>query len=101
MDVPYAEIVFDSLLNVVLGYDPIGWGVPYGGVFSTDTAKPLMEVAAQVLIVLLDFGFPIRTQETPTSVSASESSQVNMTQNCHNLTQNCHNLTRISSYLAC
>ena len=48
MDVPYGEIVFDSLMNVVLGYDPVGWGVPYGGVFSADTAKQLLEMSIQV-----------------------------------------------------
>ena len=49
VDVPYGEVVFDSLINVLLGYDPVGWGVPYGGVFSTDTAKGVMELSAQVI----------------------------------------------------
>jgi len=59
-DSPYAEIVFYSLMNTVLGYDPVGWGMPYGNLVSTDTAKPLMEAAVQALIVLLDYGHPIR-----------------------------------------
>jgi hypothetical protein len=42
-----------------LGYDPIGWGVPYAGAIATDTAKPLMEAAIQTLIILLDYGHPI------------------------------------------
>lgn len=58
-ETPFAEITFYSLLNVVLGYDPVGWGVPYGGALTTDTARPLMEVAVQVLIILLDYGLPI------------------------------------------
>lgn len=67
VDVPYGEVVFSSLINVVLGYDPIGWGVPYGGVFSTDTAMEVMELAAQTLIILLDYGFPCKTVDTPST----------------------------------
>ena len=59
-EAPYAEIVLYSLMNTVLGYDPVGWGLPYGNVVSTDTAQPLMEMAVQVLIVLLDYGYPVR-----------------------------------------
>jgi len=58
-DVPYGEIVFCSLMNVVLGYDPIGYGLPYGKQFTNDSAFQLMEVSIQALIVLLDFGHPI------------------------------------------
>eukprot|EP01035_Chromulina_nebulosa_P018871 gene18871-24658_t len=60
VDIPYAEIVFNSLINTVLGYDPIGWGLPYGNLVATDTAKQLMETAIQVLIILLDYGHPIK-----------------------------------------
>ena len=41
------------------GYDPVGWGVPYGNLLAVDTAKPLMETAVQALIILLDYGHPI------------------------------------------
>lgn len=60
VDTPYAEIAFYSLMNVVLGYDPIGWGIPYADAVTTDTAKSVMEHAIQVLIVLLDYGHPIK-----------------------------------------
>jgi hypothetical protein len=30
-DCPYAAPLFFSLLNTVLGFDPVGWGLPYGG----------------------------------------------------------------------
>lgn len=60
VDTPYAEIAFYSLMNVVLGYDPIGWGIPYADAVTTDTSKAVMEQAIQVLIVLLDYGHPIR-----------------------------------------
>ena len=59
-EAPYAEIVLYSLMNTVLGHDPVGWGMPYGNLVSTDTAQPLMEVSVQVLVVLLDYGYPCR-----------------------------------------
>jgi hypothetical protein len=62
-DVPYSEIAFYSLMNTVLGYDPVGWGLPYGNVVATDTAKLLMESSVQVLITLLDYGYPVRPSE--------------------------------------
>lgn len=52
-DAPYADIVFYSLVNVVLGYDPMGWGVPYGQFISSDSAKQLMETSIQVLTAVL------------------------------------------------
>jgi hypothetical protein len=48
------------LLALLSGYDPVGWGLPYGSLVAQDTAKPLMEVSAQVLLVLLDYGHPIK-----------------------------------------
>lgn len=87
VDAPYAEIVFYSLINTVLGmfgrrsemlfidfvnnycvhlgYDPVGWGLPYGNLVATDTAKQLMEVAVQVLIILLDYGHPLQLPHIP------------------------------------
>lgn len=59
-DVPYAEIALYSLINTVLGYDPVGWGIPYGNMLATDTAKLLMETAVHALMILLDFGHPVK-----------------------------------------
>lgn len=60
VDAPYADILFYSLINVVLGYDPMGWGVPYGNLVAKDTLKNLMETAVHVLVILLDYGYPLR-----------------------------------------
>ena len=60
VDAPYADILFYSLINVVLGYDPMGWGVPYGNLVAKDTLKTLMETAVHVLVILLDYGYPLR-----------------------------------------
>lgn len=47
--------LFYSLLNSVLAYDPVGWGVPYGSSMVSDTQEPLMNMALQVLLVCLDY----------------------------------------------
>ena len=47
-------------LTDTLGYDPVGWGLPYGNLVAKDTAKPLMEHAVQALLILLDYGHPIK-----------------------------------------
>ena len=53
-----------------LGYDPIGWGLPYGNLVSTDTAKIVMESAVHTLIILLDYGHPISTPESIAAATA-------------------------------
>lgn len=40
--------------------------MPYGNLVATDTAKQLMEMAVQVLIILLDYGYPIKPPATST-----------------------------------
>jgi len=57
-DAPFASLLFNSLLYTVLGYDPVGYGVPYGSQVSqsVDTSHELLQKSAQLLIVLLDFG---------------------------------------------
>jgi len=55
-DAPNAPALFFSLLNTVLGYDPIGIGIPYGGVVGGSIQRRLFELSSQVLICLLDFG---------------------------------------------
>jgi hypothetical protein len=57
-DAPFAPLLFNSLLYTVLGFDPVGWGVPYGTQVSRSgyVAGELLQKSAQLLIVLLDFG---------------------------------------------
>ncbi|CAE8659720.1 unnamed protein product, partial [Polarella glacialis] len=47
--------LFCSLMSTVFTYDPIGWGVPYGGSFSSGSEEDLVDVALQVLCVVMDF----------------------------------------------
>lgn len=46
--------------------------MPYGNLVATDTAKLVMESAVQALVILLDYGHPIR----PDSAASGEPSQV-------------------------
>eukprot|EP00794_Sanderia_malayensis_P008932 gene8932-9884_t len=51
----HALPLFTSLLNVVCSYDPVGYGIPYNHLLFTDSREPLVEVALQLLIVVLDY----------------------------------------------
>lgn len=50
----HALPLFTSLLNTVCAYDPVGYGIPYNHLLFSDYREPLVEEAAQVLIVTLD-----------------------------------------------
>lgn len=69
-DCPFAPTLFFSLLNIVITYDPVGWGVPYAGSIVTDDRETLVDASLQVLLVLLDFG-----QTSETSLLASTKPQ--------------------------
>lgn len=58
LDVPNAELLFYSLMNATLGFDPVGFGMPYGSAFASEAPTQLMERSIQLLIVLLDYGAP-------------------------------------------
>lgn len=47
-DAPFASELFFSLLSVIATYDPVGWGVPYGGSFTSDIPARQLEMSAQV-----------------------------------------------------
>ena len=50
------QVLLCSLLNVICGYDPSGWGgVPYNHLLFGDVQEPLVTVAIQVLSSLLDY----------------------------------------------
>jgi len=50
------ELMFFSFINTGLGYDPVGWGIPYNYLLSADIHEPLAELSLQVLIALLTCG---------------------------------------------
>lgn len=51
----YSVVLFLSLFNVALRYDPVGWGVPYNYRFSTVTPENLMGVSIQILSILFNY----------------------------------------------
>ncbi|EEY59785.1 uncharacterized protein PITG_12913 [Phytophthora infestans T30-4] len=69
-DCPFGPTLFYSLLNIVVSYDPVGWGVPYAGSIVSDDRELLVDLSLQVLLVLLDFG-----QTTQTNVAATSKPQ--------------------------
>ncbi|KJE93087.1 hypothetical protein CAOG_03930 [Capsaspora owczarzaki ATCC 30864] len=44
-----------SCLNVVCSYDPVGYGIPYNFLLVSDKRAPLVVMAAQLLILCLDY----------------------------------------------
>ncbi|XP_064439534.1 protein HID1 isoform X5 [Mirounga angustirostris] len=60
----HALPLFTSLLNTVCAYDPVGYGIPYNHLLFSDYREPLVEEAAQVLIVTLDHDRATSTSPT-------------------------------------
>lgn len=52
---PRASGLFFSLLNTILSYDPVGWGLPYNYLFSSSVPEQLVECCVSVLSVLLSY----------------------------------------------
>ncbi|POM74248.1 High-temperature-induced dauer-formation protein [Phytophthora palmivora] len=70
LECPFAPTLFYSLLNIVVSYDPVGWGVPYAGSIVSDDRELLVDLSLQVLLVLLDFG-----QSTESNIPATSKPQ--------------------------
>lgn len=45
-----------SLINTVLSYDPVGWGLPYNHVLFSDSQESLAMVSLHVMLALLAYG---------------------------------------------
>ena len=69
----HALPLFTSLLNVTCAYDPVGYGLPYNHLLFSDYREPLVEVAAQILVVTLDHDQPT---VQPASVDPSDENEV-------------------------
>eukprot|EP00397_Hematodinium_sp_SG-2012_P007793 GEMP01007843.1.p1 GENE.GEMP01007843.1~~GEMP01007843.1.p1 ORF type:complete len:798 (-),score=139.11 GEMP01007843.1:1162-3555(-) len=54
-DQPYTANLFCSLMSTVFTYDPVGWGLPYGSLLSSNIEEELVDHSLQVLCVLIDF----------------------------------------------
>ena len=55
-DVPYAEILFNSLMNTILTFDPLN--LEYINMGGYSNSQDFAETAVRVLLVLLDYGYP-------------------------------------------
>ncbi|XP_012390536.1 protein HID1 isoform X1 [Orcinus orca] len=68
----HALPLFTSLLNTVCAYDPVGYGIPYNHLLFSDHREPLVEEAAQVLIVSLDHDGATPTVDGTTTGTAMD-----------------------------
>ena len=57
--------------------------MPYGNLVATDTAKLVMESAVHALIILLDYGHPIRTEEAAAIAAAGDAESALPSVNAH------------------
>ena len=72
---PFTPLLFASLLNVSMRYDPIGWGVPYNHILSRDVSEQLMNVSLELLSITLEYKStstlqPAQYQQTPAHLAA-------------------------------
>lgn len=51
--------LFTSLLNIIFSYDPVGYGLPYNYLMFTDSRETLVEIACQLLCVVLETNISI------------------------------------------
>jgi hypothetical protein len=72
VDFIMAQLVFRSLLNVVLSYDTVGWGIPFGGLISSGaTSESFVSSCCQLLLILLDTNEEVLQLHASTSGSPS------------------------------
>jgi hypothetical protein len=77
---PFTPVMFVSLMNVAMRYDPVGWGVPYNHVLSQDVSEQLMNVSLELLMILLEYKSttqlqPAQYQQTPAHQAVHGSTQ--------------------------
>ena len=61
------------MLNYFVGYDPVGYGIPYGASFSPDVeGVELAELCGQVVVLLADFWALPRSRPASPETTANE-----------------------------
>jgi hypothetical protein len=53
-----AQLLLQSLCAVIFQYDPVGMGIPYASAMGPDRKESVVDLAVQILIVLLDYLIP-------------------------------------------
>ena len=64
--------MFTSLLNIIFSYDPVGYGLPYNYLMFTDSREQLVEVAAQLMCVVLETSISMTKETTQDDEQAFE-----------------------------
>eukprot|EP00922_Rhytidocystis_sp_ex-Travisia-forbesii_P051311 GHVS01076171.1.p1 GENE.GHVS01076171.1~~GHVS01076171.1.p1 ORF type:complete len:784 (-),score=101.79 GHVS01076171.1:124-2475(-) len=80
-DLAYTANLFCSLMSTVFAYNPVGYGVPYGSLFSGADEEELVNLCLQMLVVLMDFNPSVFSQDTQ-GVAADEPPPSQMSQRC-------------------
>eukprot|EP00921_Rhytidocystis_pertsovi_P001665 GHVQ01002832.1.p1 GENE.GHVQ01002832.1~~GHVQ01002832.1.p1 ORF type:complete len:806 (+),score=99.50 GHVQ01002832.1:455-2872(+) len=78
-DLAYTANLFCSLMATVFNYSPVGYGMPYGALFSRADEEELVNVSTQLLVVLMDFNPSVFLQDTQ-GVSATDAPPSQMSQ---------------------
>ena len=71
--------MFTSLLNTLFSYDPIGYGLPYNYLMFTDSREPLVEVASQILCVVLESNIHLNRETNQYSLEEKNSDSASKT----------------------
>lgn len=50
---PQANALFFSIVNTILSYDPVGWGLPYNYLFTSNSPEKLVNACIEVLVATL------------------------------------------------
>ena len=76
---PHGKALFRALVSVTFNYDPVGWGIPFASSVLGDSHGEVMEVAAQLLLVLLsqpDTGLTTTTTANNEALLKADQTQV-------------------------
>lgn len=81
-NLPYTANTFCSLISVLFSYDPVGYGLPYGSVFSSADEEELVNVCSQILCILFDFNPNIfeKTKNVQQDTVPAHHEQISQTQ---------------------
>eukprot|EP00922_Rhytidocystis_sp_ex-Travisia-forbesii_P051308 GHVS01076168.1.p1 GENE.GHVS01076168.1~~GHVS01076168.1.p1 ORF type:complete len:792 (-),score=105.76 GHVS01076168.1:117-2492(-) len=80
-DLAYTANLFCSLMSTVFTYNPVGFGVPYGSLFSGADEEELVNLCLQMLVVLMDFNPSVFSQDAQ-GVAHGEAPPSQMSQRC-------------------
>lgn len=64
---PQARALFCSLVNTVCSYDPVGWGLPYNHLVSSNVPERLVDYSLRLLMIILTYKHNISPKNSTNS----------------------------------